>query len=266
MKILSRKDAISAGEKKYFTGIPCKNGHLAERYTQSSSCESCVHPKTLPNSQDIGKKLELRERKLKLEEEKLEITRQRTARLSLQAELALTRQREREINKERLKTKSELIGYKIRLWDKDVSSYREIVFALSSARQPALHVGDVFSSRSPTGREGSGALYFFHCFIDDRENLYEIGKAMYATRKGERTGQPLPMRQMQPGEYLWSEFAPNPQEAKERAKQLALSSGPASLANPSATQELDVAELRRQALESAELEAAEQEDLPLFKP
>lgn len=28
---------------KYYTGVPCKNGHLAERYTQSAVCQDCVN-------------------------------------------------------------------------------------------------------------------------------------------------------------------------------------------------------------------------------
>ena len=42
MKLISRKDAISIGAKKYFTGKPCKNGHLSERYPMGSECQECV--------------------------------------------------------------------------------------------------------------------------------------------------------------------------------------------------------------------------------
>lgn len=33
MKILLREEAIQKGLKRYFTGIPCKNGHISERNT-----------------------------------------------------------------------------------------------------------------------------------------------------------------------------------------------------------------------------------------
>lgn len=42
MRIISRKQAIAAGTHKYFTGKPCKNGHIAERYTTSGTCEACI--------------------------------------------------------------------------------------------------------------------------------------------------------------------------------------------------------------------------------
>lgn len=41
----NRKDAIRAGEYKFYTGRPCNQGHLAFRYTNSGSCSECVNPK-----------------------------------------------------------------------------------------------------------------------------------------------------------------------------------------------------------------------------
>jgi hypothetical protein len=43
MKIVTRSDAKMLGLNKYFTGIPCKNGHISERYTQTSVCQQCVN-------------------------------------------------------------------------------------------------------------------------------------------------------------------------------------------------------------------------------
>lgn len=41
-QIISRRDALAAGEKYYFTGKPCSKGHVAERYTCSTSFGKCV--------------------------------------------------------------------------------------------------------------------------------------------------------------------------------------------------------------------------------
>lgn len=41
MKIISRKEAKAQGLSRYFTGKPCKNGHVAERRTASSHCVGC---------------------------------------------------------------------------------------------------------------------------------------------------------------------------------------------------------------------------------
>lgn len=40
--ILSRNDAISAGAKKYFTGLPCKMGHVSERHVSTFQCCECL--------------------------------------------------------------------------------------------------------------------------------------------------------------------------------------------------------------------------------
>jgi len=44
MQIISRQHAITQRLSKYFTGKPCKNGHIAARYTKSSVCMECLHP------------------------------------------------------------------------------------------------------------------------------------------------------------------------------------------------------------------------------
>ena len=40
MKIVSRQEALKRGLKKYFTGVPCKNGHISERVI-TGSCIQC---------------------------------------------------------------------------------------------------------------------------------------------------------------------------------------------------------------------------------
>jgi hypothetical protein len=43
MNIINRNDAKLLGLNKFFTGVPCKNGHISERYVQSGSCQQCVN-------------------------------------------------------------------------------------------------------------------------------------------------------------------------------------------------------------------------------
>ena len=38
---ISRKQAKSEGKTRYFTGKPCKHGHIAERYTSVGTCVQC---------------------------------------------------------------------------------------------------------------------------------------------------------------------------------------------------------------------------------
>ena len=41
MLIITRKGAKEARLKRYYTGKPCKNGHLCERYTGNGACVKC---------------------------------------------------------------------------------------------------------------------------------------------------------------------------------------------------------------------------------
>ncbi len=38
---MERAKAMEAGEDKYFTGRPCKNGHLVERRVSNGNCVIC---------------------------------------------------------------------------------------------------------------------------------------------------------------------------------------------------------------------------------
>src|ERR1700722_17436113 len=44
MQTITRAEAIAQGLSKYFTGLPCRNGHTAERYTTSGTCRECIRP------------------------------------------------------------------------------------------------------------------------------------------------------------------------------------------------------------------------------
>lgn len=39
--VIHRKEAKLIGAKKYFTNIPCKHGHIAEKYTRNGGCIIC---------------------------------------------------------------------------------------------------------------------------------------------------------------------------------------------------------------------------------
>jgi len=43
--LVKRKDALELGLKRYFTGKPCKRGHVAERITSSKECMGCLPEK-----------------------------------------------------------------------------------------------------------------------------------------------------------------------------------------------------------------------------
>jgi hypothetical protein len=42
LDITSRKSALAAGATFYFTGNPCRHGHVAERYSRNGDCVVCA--------------------------------------------------------------------------------------------------------------------------------------------------------------------------------------------------------------------------------
>jgi len=42
MDIITRKQALELGLKRYFTGEPCKNGHVDERFVSNFRCYTCL--------------------------------------------------------------------------------------------------------------------------------------------------------------------------------------------------------------------------------
>lgn len=46
MRLISRSEAQIAGLKRYFTGVPCRHGHIAERYVSAWACLDCQKPST----------------------------------------------------------------------------------------------------------------------------------------------------------------------------------------------------------------------------
>lgn len=41
LAIISRQAALAVGSKRYFTGLPCIRGHIAERFTVNQLCDAC---------------------------------------------------------------------------------------------------------------------------------------------------------------------------------------------------------------------------------
>lgn len=41
-EITTRADALATGRARYYTGEPCKHGHVAERNTMSGACVECA--------------------------------------------------------------------------------------------------------------------------------------------------------------------------------------------------------------------------------
>lgn len=53
MQIILKKQAVALGLKKYFTGKPCKQGHISERYVSGGACIEChiIYAKSISEKQ-----------------------------------------------------------------------------------------------------------------------------------------------------------------------------------------------------------------------
>ena len=49
-RIITREQAREGGRKRYFTGEPCKNGHVSERYTCDRKCVECDRSRGEPRA------------------------------------------------------------------------------------------------------------------------------------------------------------------------------------------------------------------------
>ena len=63
MKVVSRKDALLAGSKRYFTGKPCRKGHIAERLVSDYHCLPCKYESIARQRAADPKKFARRQRK-----------------------------------------------------------------------------------------------------------------------------------------------------------------------------------------------------------
>jgi hypothetical protein len=59
MIIVTKQQAKLTGLKKYFTGLPCKNGHISERTVASSNCVDCaaIHVRSKEYKQKAKEKI-----------------------------------------------------------------------------------------------------------------------------------------------------------------------------------------------------------------
>lgn len=53
--IADRESARALGLKRYFTGLPCRNGHVAERYVSCGNCTECLYPNAKRTSESAIK-------------------------------------------------------------------------------------------------------------------------------------------------------------------------------------------------------------------
>lgn len=193
-QIITRAQARHNGLGKYFTGVPCRNGHVAERYTQSGSCEECIRQSraiVISKPAEIipaiegeiitpirSERMEIIRRKVQIEETKLTLRAQ---------DLALKAQREQRANVERVErmerrqradtVKSKLTTVIIVSDPLDYASNFLMIWAFAAQRNPLLKQEDL------KGREFGDGRYQFKCFPEDKQSILDATNDVWNRRQ-----------------------------------------------------------------------------------
>lgn len=149
MDIKTRKQAMIDGENTYFTGRPCKHGHMTYRYVQSGSCYDCVNGNRVKEDSPtaIARSVRLREV---------------AARFS-----------------DKTKVENELVIAKFRIFDVDFLAFLDAAWAFAVMRYPSITHSDIRSKMPPTDNTSRTSLYTLKCHIGDVEALRIIETGMY---------------------------------------------------------------------------------------
>lgn len=145
MDIITRKAASNAGRTKYYTGVPCKNGHLAERYVQSGTCAACI---AVANGRDAATVSEA----------------QATARDAI------------------ADVKNRLSRVRLLCYQADAAVVLDSCLALTLARFPMLGAAHVVGAREPAKVDGPAGFYSVLVHDDDVRILREIAAATMKAR------------------------------------------------------------------------------------
>lgn len=158
MQIITRSEAINRKILRYFTGVPCKRGHLVERYTLNSACIDCLHPK-------FGQEIIAARKAAR----KLEVIKRQTAILE-QRELRRNEREKRAIAKRKMKQ------FKVILDVDDRDAFAERVLVYVRLTERALRIEDVKTRFTPIGMDIGKWLYAFRAFQVDIPYLRTIAK------------------------------------------------------------------------------------------
>jgi hypothetical protein len=190
MEITSRSEAKKNGASQYFTNLPCRNGHITYRYTQSGSCSACINRPTegnpIPNKERDERRAAEFELKLKREERKaqeallsqqMQETRAERLRLkALELELKSSRRRQSEQAKHNLMN---LTKFKTRVFLQDMGRFRQLVHAAALMRDPGIEAHRLWTDSPGTAGDGWTAVFTFACFPEDVDMLVKAGVAMF---------------------------------------------------------------------------------------
>lgn len=136
MNVIMRHQAITLRLDRYYTNIPCKRGHLSERYTVNSCCIECLHPKFISD-----------------------------------AKLA---DRENHIGRETARRQMKVV--KVDIHRSEVEHYTKIVHSYAKLRAKCLLLKDVRNKARHKFTNALVHTYGFRMYREDMLNLLDIAR------------------------------------------------------------------------------------------
>lgn len=188
MEIINREQAITAGLKKYFTGVPCKNGHISERYVSGYFCLMCLRGKPNIIVTDSSRK-ELQQQRTEFErikseqrQQRIDLAKERFELVRLKAEQKATQmeidRKKLELRQSRIEAKRpDLIEIHVVLKQENHDYFFSVMMALASLVDTTLTAN---SLRSPKALKmlGNHIRYIFRVPASIVEDLRVIESSL----------------------------------------------------------------------------------------
>lgn len=177
MEKIERKHAVVAGLKTYFTGKPCKNNHIAYRYTQSGACSQCVN-----NANDKSGKDKMVAAALRYKEDE-QIRRAEALRVAMQ-------------EKGKIKEKNDIlagfVNWSVTSYDETWPTLRDAIFSMTQMRTDMLTEQDVFGKVVKREQIGAGiSRYFINSHLDDVKQFRKISEQLMSDLTQKRQDEEL---------------------------------------------------------------------------
>lgn len=197
MNIVSRAQAKAAGLNRYFTGMPCRKGHVDFRYTASGACKSCIAANNMSQSStnltddpDVAAAKQALDAATAAHSEAIRAAESRRQLEKLGRQDAKQSQRvEMEALAADIKlrhdAKAQLVRVPIRCFDVDRDALAASAWALAVMRYPMLTLGDIDPRHLPQDKAAGTGLYAFYCHNEDVPQLREIAAGMVMAHKAD---------------------------------------------------------------------------------
>lgn len=161
MDKMARKDAAAAGIGQYFTGKPCKYGHVTYRYTQSGACAECVSI-AAATSRQVARDAAPRVRARLAEQRQQMLAPVLAARTERQA------------------AKDALAEIRVPIHVQDLETVFETAVGLCLAAHPCLERADVWPSSKPV--RGGNPLYLVKVPPEHAALMHSIASQLWSAK------------------------------------------------------------------------------------